>query len=106
MHRRRVRRPRTRAQRVPVRKGGGAMKNPTSGRRAFVRRTALVSVAFLCAAVALISARAAGASTYTTGTVVDTSAGASPFTGCTADDAAAQQTFSTLYTNAQPETRV
>ena len=82
------------------------MKNPTSGRRAFVRRTALVSVAFLCAAVALISARAAGASTYATGTVVDTSAGGSPFTGCTADDAATQQTFSTLYTNAQPEPRV
>ena len=29
----------------------------------------------------------------------------SPFTGCTADDPAAQQQFSTLYPNAEPEPR-
>jgi len=31
--------------------------------------------------------------------------GPSPFTGCTADDAAGQQAFSTLYPNAEPEPR-
>jgi hypothetical protein len=52
---------------------------------------------------ALAFATAASASPYTTGTVVDTSAGASPFASCTADSVDVQLEFSTLFTNAQPE---
>jgi hypothetical protein len=95
----------TGAGRLRFRKGR-VMKIPTCGRRVFSRRAAFVSLVLVSVAVALTGARAAGANIYTAGTPVDTSAGASPFVGCTVDNAAVQQTFSTLFTNAQPEPRV
>jgi hypothetical protein len=70
-------------------------------------RAALVPFVLASGLVALVYVPAASADTYTTVAVVDTSAGASPFTSCTADNVAAQLAFpSTLWTNAQPEPSV
>jgi hypothetical protein len=63
----------------------------------------LAPVALASILAALVWVPAASAGTYTTGTVVDTSAGASPFASCVADDPSTQLGFSTLFTNAQPE---
>jgi hypothetical protein len=64
--------------------------------------TALIGI---CAVVTL-GVSAAAANTYALSSpVVDVSAGPDPFATCTADDPAAQQTFSTLYPSAEPEPR-
>jgi hypothetical protein len=57
-------------------------------------------------AVVTFGVTAAGANTYAqSGQLVDVSAGPDPFATCTADDPAAQATFSTLYPSAEPEPR-
>jgi hypothetical protein len=82
------------------------MDAATAGSRTGASRTALVLIALVSAIVSLVCVRAAGATVYTAGPVVDTSAGPTPFAGCTADDPADQLLFSTLYPNAQPEPRM
>ena len=58
---------------------------------------------FITLGAACIATLAVAASAAAAPPVV--ASGPSPFTGCTADDPAAQQQFSTLYPNAEPEPR-
>src|SRR6266513_1537495 len=61
-------------------------------------RRSLITLGAACVATLVLVATAAAAPPVV-------ASGPSPFTGCTADNAAAQQQFSTLYMNAEPEMR-
>ncbi len=64
-----------------------------------------VAALAICA-FATFGVTAAAASTYALSSpVVDVSSGLDPFATCTADNPAAQEAFSTLYPNAEPEPR-